>query len=81
MKSRLLRAFGRAQRPVAWSVLALAPVVLAGVIFDVVQTGDAKLATIIGALVLVNDAFASVMAVENELDSEAAARVDDEDDG
>ncbi len=74
----MLRAFGRAQRPVAWSVLALAPFVLAGVIADVVQTGDAKLATIIGALILLNDAFASVMEVENELDSEASAQGDDQ---
>lgn len=73
MKGRLLRAFGKAQRPIAWTILALSPVIVAGVVLDVVSTGDAKVVTILAALILVNDAFASVMEVENELDSEGAA--------
>lgn len=76
MRSGVLRAFGKAQRPVAWTILALSPFVLFGILADVIQTGDAKLATIIGGLILMNDAFASVMEVENELGSEGAAEGD-----
>ena len=46
---------------------------MVGVVLDVFATGDAKLATILAALILMNDAFGAVMEVENELDSEASA--------
>lgn len=78
MRRRLLRWFGRAQRPVAWSVLAGGFVSLMLVITNVIATGDAKFATILGALVLMGEGFSSVQEVENELDSEAAAEPDEQ---
>lgn len=70
---RLARLFGRAQRPVAWTILAGGFVTLVAVIFNVIATGDAKAATILGAVLIINDGVQSVMEVENELDSEASA--------
>lgn len=70
----VLRAFGIAQRPLAWTVLALSPLVLFGVVADVISTGNAKIATIIVTVAFMFDCIRSVMEVENEVGSEAQAR-------
>lgn len=73
VRRRVLRLFGRSQRTVAWAILAGGVVTFVAVAMDIVATGEAKLATLLGALLVINDGWQAVQAVENELDSEASA--------
>jgi hypothetical protein len=73
IRSSVLRRFGKLQRPVAWTILAGGAVMFVAVLFDIVRTGDAKLATLLSAVLVINDGFQAVSQVENELDSEASA--------
>jgi hypothetical protein len=70
---RLLRLFGRAQRPAAWSLMLGGAVTFVAVLFDLIQTGDAKWATLLIAADLVVSGFGAVQEAENDLDSEASA--------
>lgn len=74
MIRRLLPLFGAAQRPVAWALLALSPVVLIGVLANIVETGDAKIVTVVASLDLLSSALGTVMAAENEAQDGGQAR-------
>lgn len=67
-KSTILGWFGDAQRAIAWVILVGGVLTFIAVLFDVVATGDAKLATILGAILIINDGFQAVQEVENELE-------------
>lgn len=69
----LLRRFGKAQRPIAWTILIGGLVTFFAVLFDIVVTGEAKVGTLLAAILVINDGFQSAQAVENELDTEGAA--------
>jgi hypothetical protein len=72
MRRRILRTFGRAQRPVAWSMLAVGLVVASTVIANIWRVPD-KPSALLLALATIYQGFQAVMEVENELDSEASA--------
>jgi hypothetical protein len=73
VKRGLLRALGRGQRPVAWVVFVGAIVLFFSVLFDVISTGDAKWATMLAAICVVQQGWDTVVSVENEIDSEGSA--------
>ena len=46
---------------------------LGAVLSNIIATGDAKFASVLGAVLVICEGGSMVQAVENELDSEAAA--------
>lgn len=72
MRRRILRAFGRAQRPVAWGLLALGGFVAAGTLAQIWKTPD-PLSAVLLALSLIWQGWEAVSEVENEIDSEGSA--------
>lgn len=73
VKHRALRALGRGQRPVAWVVFFGGIVLFVSVLFNIIQTGNAKWATMLAAICVVQQGWDTVVTVENEIDSEASA--------
>lgn len=71
--SAILGGFGKVRRPFAWVCLVLGVVLLVGIFTDVIQTGSAKIATVLGALLVFLDGYDKVAEVEQDLDSEASA--------
>lgn len=68
MRRRILRAFEKAQRPAAWSLMIGGAVTFVAVAVDLLKTGDAKWATLLIAADLVVSGFAATQEAENEAD-------------
>ena len=72
LRRRILRAFGRAQRPIAWTLLVLSLIAAISLLVNIWRVPD-KPGTLLTVLVLVWQGWEAVAEVENELDSEASA--------
>lgn len=70
---RILRLFGRFQRPAAWCLLVGGLVTFIGVITNLIVIHEARLATLLLAADLFVGGMGSVQEAENELDSEGSA--------
>jgi uncharacterized membrane protein len=68
----VLRFVGRSQRPVAWVTLLAGIIYFVGVATQVIAAEEPALSLAI-ALLSIQQGWAAVAEVENELDSEAAA--------
>lgn len=74
MTRRLLRLFGKVQRPAAWCLLIGAAVTFGVVVTDLVVLGNAKLGTLLIAADLVVSGMAAAQEAENEVDRGGQAR-------
>lgn len=70
-RRRALKAFGRSQRIVAWSMLAVGLVVAFSVLASILKVPD-KPSALLLALTVIYQGFEAVQEVENELDSEGS---------
>lgn len=68
---KVLRVFGKAQRPVAWTIFVLSLVAFVSIVSSLWSVQDPVNAGL-SSLILVYEGFQAVSAVENELDSEGA---------
>ena len=69
---KILRLFGRYQRPVCWVILGMTIVAMALIFTQIWKVKD-PLATILTLLVLFQQAVAMVQEVENEVEDGAQA--------
>lgn len=76
IRRRILKAFGRAQRPLAWTLLVLSLAAFVGIVSTLWKVDD-PVGAALTAAVLLWQGIESVMEVENELDSEGSAESDD----
>lgn len=73
MKRAVLHAFGKAQRPAAWILLAGGAITFLVVLFDLVATGTAKWATLLIAADLTVSGFTATQETENDIGGQGSA--------
>lgn len=69
---RLLKVFGRLERPIGWGMLLGSVVAFALVWYDVIKTGDFKFGTLLIALDLFGTGFGLAQEAEENVNSEAS---------
>ena len=72
MRRAVLSALSRWQRPVAWVVFVCSIIGFFAVLFNIIATGQAKVATLFAAVCVMQQGWDSVVTVETELDSEGS---------
>jgi hypothetical protein len=70
---RLLRTFGKLQRPLAWIAFAYGLVTLIGTIAQVIAAGEPRFTAVGVAVLIFLEGYSAARDVENELDTEGAA--------
>lgn len=72
MSRRFLKAFGRAQRPVAWTIMVLSLLVFVSIVSTLWKVPD-KPSALLGAFLLLWEGWSAVTDVENAMETEGQA--------
>jgi len=66
VRRRVLRLFGRLERPAAWLLLVGGMITFIAVALDLIRTGNAKWATLLIAADLIVSGFSAVQEAESD---------------